>query len=244
MLKRQTFDKNLQVPKITVVNFLTVVSIFWLIQGHPLDCPPKHPCLVNLYRKTTSPTGTCFASKPGMKTCESCGKEFKPTGYNQKYCSIKCQRKAADRRKTERKRAIPKIPQPCAYCNETFTPKSYKVKYCSEECARRAMYKRQTESRKGLFSKGGVITTLVKCPSCGGTRLEEGRYDRAARSFCFPCRELIEKLYRCAEGMWSESPPITGKIVLPSGLNVFAPGTGNAKSAEVITDCKPTTSDQ
>lgn len=134
-----------------------------------------------------------------MKTCKICGKEFVKKGNNQIFCSVSCRWKDEYRIKLEKKKAKQqhRPPQPCAYCQKLFVPKSYKVKYCSHECFYKAMLKRQIDRRRSIRPKADVMT-IVKCPKCEKTRLEQGRYDRAAREFCQECKVEISKY---AEGL-------------------------------------------
>jgi len=131
-------------------------------------------------------------------TCPECKKPFKPTGYNQKYCSLKCRRKVEDRKKTERNRAIPKEPRLCKFCNNSFTPKTYKIKYCSEGCRKKAFRKQQDASRKHIITKTTNIQTLCTCPKCEKSHLVDGRVDRARRIYCAECELTVNRYLRYA----------------------------------------------
>ncbi len=77
--------------------------------------------------------------KNNLIKCEICGKTFKRTSNNQKYCSKECY-KESNRINTRNKyqKRIPKYELNCPICNNFFLPKSYHEKYCSEDCKEKA----------------------------------------------------------------------------------------------------------
>lgn len=62
--------------------------------------------------------------------CEKCGKDFKSTKYDSRFCSNSC--KAAWRRNS----GIDNISKNCPVCGSEFTSNKYaKIQYCSKSCS-------------------------------------------------------------------------------------------------------------
>lgn len=78
--------------------------------------------------------------KFSKKVCEVCGKEYYPSGVQQRYCSPECKKahqlaeKKNKKRRSSRRKAPVFKPKACILCGEVFRPTSSAAKYCSEEC--------------------------------------------------------------------------------------------------------------
>ena len=90
------------------------------------------------------------SESPVIKICQYCGKEFKPSGHNQRFCSYECNYKFS--RTISKTANIVKI---CLHCNKEYITTKKKCKYCSRECASKARF--------GVYN----ILTTTKCKHCG-----------------------------------------------------------------------------
>jgi hypothetical protein len=81
------------------------------------------------------------AARPA-RTCECCGKSYRPTSDGGRFCSLACKYEAAQ-----------SPPRECQHCGTPFHPKSADLKYCSRECSHAAS--RKLEARQ--------------CAHCGDT---------------------------------------------------------------------------
>lgn len=100
-----------------------------------------------------------------IKRCEICGKEYRQSRVDQKYCSSRCGSIAW------RKRNYPYTYLDCEICGTRFLRISGMHKYCSSDC-RAVAEKRLKQSKNSGAGKGwsaGKIFTEpnVKCDCCG-----------------------------------------------------------------------------
>ena len=98
-------------------------------------------------------------SKP--RICVSCGVEFYPTQWDQKYCSRKCFTSAVKIRKEVT----------CRNCGKEFMQARTGQKYCSRKCSNpykdRALKKPKQEGLDDLWSKAVKALAGNKCEYCG-----------------------------------------------------------------------------
>ena len=91
-----------------------------------------------------------------IKTCPHCGAEFEPEVHNQKFCSLKCRRKAYYAKHHPK---FEPVERQCLHCGKMFTVESahgQHQKFCSAECRNHYNYK----------ANPLVVKT---CPHCGKT---------------------------------------------------------------------------
>ena len=95
------------------------------------------------------------------RVCETCGKDFLPTQWNQKYCSRKCFSQSVRVRGK-------KI---CPTCKKEFTQTRVSSKFCSRECSEPFKIKSPTKIKKDYIDKlwADCVKLLagVKCEYCG-----------------------------------------------------------------------------
>ena len=96
------------------------------------------------------------------RICPVCGERFAPASARQIYCGKACNRRAYNRRRSEKNRGekprlIEKI---CPVCGRTFLCENPRQIYCGKECSRRAI--------KMRYQKGPRPIKAKVCPVCGG----------------------------------------------------------------------------
>ena len=98
------------------------------------------------YRLKTKPENKVIRKKNRQATCEYCGKEFKTTNHNQKYCSAECRDQAY---KTRPSKPLGTRVFECEFCGELFKADA-KRRFCTVECRRKAERgkKKQTKPKK------------------------------------------------------------------------------------------------
>jgi len=72
--------------------------------------------------------------------CINCGKDFKPTGTAQKFCSVECREEHYQRQKQEISERL--LKGVCHHCRKPYTKTTGNQRYCSEEC--REIVRKQT----------------------------------------------------------------------------------------------------
>lgn len=96
------------------------------------------------------------------RICPVCGERFAPASARQIYCGKACNRRAYNRRRSEKNRGekprlIEKI---CPVCGRTFLCENPRQIYCGKECSRTA--------GKMRYLKGPRPIKAKVCPVCGG----------------------------------------------------------------------------
>ena len=96
------------------------------------------------------------------RICPVCGERFAPASARQIYCGKECNRRAYNRRRSEKNRGekprlIEKI---CPVCGRTFLCENPRQIYCGKECSRTAI--------KMRYQKGPRPIKAKVCPVCGG----------------------------------------------------------------------------
>lgn len=79
--------------------------------------------------------------------CNYCGKEFKRTTGNQKFCSITC-RKYSYRISTASQKPKPIIHKICIECGKSFTASRSTAEYCSSACKNEKYKVKGNKNRK------------------------------------------------------------------------------------------------
>ena len=69
-----------------------------------------------------------------MKKCLQCGKEFKPTRYTQKFCTVSCRTKYHIEQASKEAAMRPVTTENCPNCGKPFVKTGNSQKYCSKEC--------------------------------------------------------------------------------------------------------------
>lgn len=101
-----------------------------------------------------------------MGACEDCGRLFHRGERNQRqrYCTAKCQDRAAERRRRERRMAEKQVTRPsirCARCRELFQvgQQADQQLYCTDVCRKRAASARKQIRRQEL--RGAATAAVV-----------------------------------------------------------------------------------
>lgn len=102
------------------------------------------------------------------KTCSFCGIEFLPNSGSQRYCSVKCSRKAFYKR-LHTSRFEKREPKPCIICGSEFMPKSKNHMLCGKpkcknEYNRRKRQKYESKRLNEEFSHGTVYVLDMSLP--------------------------------------------------------------------------------
>ena len=107
--------------------------------------------------------------------CEHCGKEFKQTRREHKYCSSECRVAADHKERAVIRKENAERDKLCLYCHSPFRDNSPKhnQKYCSGECRKGAgkLY-RHSRIRRGKDS-GSLVEATKKARESG---MSYGRY--------------------------------------------------------------------
>lgn len=91
-----------------------------------------------------------------IKTCLHCGAEFEPEEHHQKFCSLKCRRKAYYAKHHPK---FEPVERQCLHCGKMFTVKSaygQHQKFCSAECCNH-------------YHNTPAPLVVKTCPHCGKT---------------------------------------------------------------------------
>ena len=143
-----------------------------------------------------------------IEICPMCGKSFE-RHTSQKYCSIKCRRKA------EWLREKSNLPvRKCEICGKSFKPKSRGVKYCSVKCQKQTQAEKICETcgkifrprpnvaKKQRFCSRKCQRYKVKCIVCGKEFAsystekkycsEECRHKGQAEKICVVCGKVFK----------------------------------------------------
>lgn len=89
--------------------------------------------------------------------CPICGKIFKKTGNNQKYCSRSCCSKAYNRRNYYKRLLIIPKKSKCPICGNDFEKYNNNQKYCSKKCRKISLQKRSGKYNQNYWKKNKEI---------------------------------------------------------------------------------------
>lgn len=94
--------------------------------------------------------------------CAICGKEFKHSFHNRKYCSKECGKEANRRHAAERINKVPSYPvKKCLCCGKEFTPRVKSQKYCNYKC-RRVVVEKEKSVRYKIKSIAKILKLDIK----------------------------------------------------------------------------------
>lgn len=131
-----------------------------------------------------------------LPSCAGCDKPFMPANPSNRYCSKRCQRRAANRRAAERERTAA-TPRTCATCGTTFQPIGNQ-RYCSQACRPQSQTIGQPKTRQ--------------CAQCG-QEFVPVRTDRGRGFYCgAECRNDANR-YTVAPGKAEKRNRETAAIV-------------------------------
>lgn len=152
-----------------------------------------------------------------MSDCEACGEEYAARAANQRYCSVKCQSKAAAERRVPSKKT-------CQECGEQFQAQDRRQKFCSHSHAASFNNRHHPKRRpEGACQRcGGVLPRGRKFCSrqcmLGIPQWLNGELSASGKSgrLLAWAREFLmeEAGWRCSECGWGTANPVTGKPIL------------------------------